>query len=155
MKKILIVPALAVSCWISSCKKDVNNITDQQATASAQSGKAAMQPGNVFATCDAWHISSFTQNETNLTDDYKQLNFIFCPGNTFTVSNDILSESGSWYILLDKGNPGYLDINLNDDSPVSFWNDIEGRWKINSMDENMIRLQSEDGSRIMVLQRGK
>lgn len=159
MKKLLILPLLLLSIGILSCKKET--VPDQQAFMQ-QKNMSIINPGLfVFGTCDNWYISLLQIDRSDLTDNYKSVNLIFCPGNTVVVFNDILAVSGNWYVTLDKGNPITLVIDLHYPAMVTtvdrhadLWRELAGEWKINKLQKNIISLQADEQVKKMILERG-
>jgi len=153
MKKIIIIPLLLFSIGFLSCKKEtVQPVNIQENTAQFKN------PGLfVFAKCDDWKITSFQKERINLTNDYRFMNFRFCPDNTVAAFNDLLSFQGTWYFLLDKGNPNHLVLSFADPSytggPYSILAEVEGVWKLVRIQATMISLQTDDGTKRMVFEK--
>lgn len=157
MKKILIIPIILLTFSIASCKKDVQPLNDPN-NASAQSKEdMAARASTIFSTCSQWHVTYFAANGTDITANYSQLDYIFCPDNTITVSNDIMSLSGNWYLMIPKGGNSYMELDFNApdfNSVTSQWvADLDGMWIINEMDEDIIRLENKNGPKVLVFQK--
>ena len=158
MKKILIVPLILLSIGIISCEK----ATVQEPQAYMQEDKAVINPEAVlFGTCDGWYISVFQKERFDLTPEYNSFKLVFCPDNTVVVSNDILSVTGNWDLIVDEEIPVKLMLNFN--NPVeagvgtgqfTFLNEIGGKWDIVQYQKNMIRLNNRESFKLMVIARG-
>ena len=153
------IPVLLIAFGIYSCKKDVNPV-DEQSNTSVQSGKAspATQGTTIFSTCENWRVSSFTENGTDLTNNFTSMLFAFCPDNIVTASNDILAVNGSWLLLLGKGgSTSYLELNfnpLNNDDVSHLTVNLDGMWKITKMEQNEINLQMDESKKTLVFIKG-
>ncbi len=158
MKKILFIPFFLLCISIISCNKEVpvSANSNESSPEFILAGKPSSQADpNTPAACNVWAISSFIKFEVDETWQYRPLNFEFCPDNTLTVWNDVLSYKGNWYIMLDKGNPWYLtldfDFNLDETTGklAHYWADLEGNWKIIKMIDTIIQLQNDDGTKYL------
>jgi hypothetical protein len=147
MKKIFIILLVAVSFIFFSCKKETvspKQENNPQTSTSTTAVTAKVNPStDVFSTCFPWGVIAFSNNGVNQSDVFVGLNLIFCPDKTFTISNDLLAESGHWRFDVMPDNTVLL--NLEFDSPdvsIETWRSLADVWKVIRLETTALTLQS-------------
>jgi len=145
MKKIFIILLVAISFVFFSCKKETVPPKQDTAFASqAETNTGKINPStDVFTTCFHWGVIGFSINGIDQSSAYSGLDLIFCPDNTFTVSNDLFAESGHWMFEVTPDNTVLL--NLAFDSPdvtVESWRNLADVWKVLKLETTAMMLQS-------------
>jgi len=160
MKKIFIIPVLAAFLFVS-CRKEAVQTNAQDEQLSTMQGKPYnVNPGSIlFSKSDDWKITYFQKGKDILTDQYDYMNFNFSPNNRVIFSNDLFTIPGTWYFTFSKS--GWVfTLSFSGQtaesfglSPHSFLADVEGTWLMIKMQPDLLRVNSTDGTRIMIMQR--
>ena len=145
MKKALIIPALFIFLGLASCKKDAPApLQDDNKEFSTAASKA-------FSSCGIWHVAIYTPNGTDATSTYGGYQFSFCPDNTLTASNDILTVTGNWYLLLGAGgDKSYFQLDFKSNDHTSRIDELDGMWVIKGLTEDKITLEDSTGATRLV-----
>lgn len=152
MKKIPVIFFAVISIFLFGCGKE--QVSRQQDSSTTNPVRVVNPASTMFTSCNNWNIASFTKNQVNLTANYSGTSMNICPGNTFSISNNVMSEAGKWFFGGNEdGSVVNLHINYNTTVNNDAWNDLQDIWKVNSMNESSLSLQSADGSKSMNLER--
>src|ERR1700712_5291801 len=107
MKKLLIILQLASFPFLVSCKKETPGIDAE--TAQQSQNITPADASKMLATCNKWVIASYMDNGNDQTADFNMTGLYFCP-DSFTVSNDSMSQNGKWFFSQEAGN---LKLNIS------------------------------------------
>ncbi len=152
MKKIFILFLVAISFVFFSCKKETVN--SQTTSGPVKTINPAV---DMFESCGNWVVTGFVKDGVDLTTNFGNTSLVFCPDNTFTVSNDVMSENGKWFFGTpgsdNADNPLYFHMDFVNGTNNETWKDLADVWKVNNAETGNLQLQSNDGTKTLILQK--
>ena len=128
MKQLLSFLLAGLIFTATSCSKDDDNGGNSAAVAtSLKSG--------------TWHISSYSDNGVNETDNFSSFTFTFGTSGTVTATNSLLTATGSWSTGFDDSKD---KLDLDFPAPPLF-EELSEDWEIVSQTSTQISLRHISG----------
>jgi hypothetical protein len=144
MKKLIFYPMIACIFMLntaSMCSSDDDNNNYNPTQQNTLAVIATVSQGT-------WHITNFTENDSDHTAQFSGYNFTFAGNNSLLATNGTNSYSGVWTVTNDDSNddnPGNdIDFNIAFTSPNAF-TELTEDWHILERTDAILRLTHVSG----------
>lgn len=126
MKRLIVFIALLFS--FTGCKKSIEKIQEDLVLKAMTDGQ--------------WHITSFTNNGTNITADFTNYKFKYYSNKTVdAINNGTVEKTGTW-----DGNATTMTTSANFTAPAYPLNLINGNWHIDNNSWTFVAATQTNGT---------
>lgn len=94
-------------------------------------------------TQGTWRVTTFSEDDTDHTNDFSNYDFTFASSGVLTATNGSVQNTGVWSVTAEDSSSS-LDFNIGFSSPATFA-EITEDWQILERTSSKLRLQHTSG----------